>query len=171
MRATTLMRLLAAASCLVALASTPALAAEKLRIATTSRCPPFTFVGDAGEIVLLDVDTALALCGEFGAECEVVPEEPEPRNPYPRFHAVAMHPPIAPVQANPEQPPPKRQGTIGRERGRCSYLILVDIDPLSGWLDGLNERLPPAGNRSLRLSITHILGFIRALPQFVVLKV
>ena len=68
------------------------LAAEKLRIATTSCYPPFTFVDDAGEIVRLDVDTALALCAEFGAECEVVPEEPEPRNSYPRFHAVAMHP-------------------------------------------------------------------------------
>ena len=69
------MRLLATVFVLVFLAATPALAAEKLRIATTSGYPPFNYVDDAGEIAGFDVDIALALCAELGAECEFVREE------------------------------------------------------------------------------------------------
>ena len=69
------MRLLAAALVLGLLAVTPALASEKLRIATTGGYPPFTYVDDAGEITGFDVDIALALCAELGVECEVVLEE------------------------------------------------------------------------------------------------
>ena len=69
------MRLFAAAFALALLAATPGFAAEKLRIATTGGYPPFNYVDDAGEIAGFDVDIALALCAEFGAECEVVLEE------------------------------------------------------------------------------------------------
>ena len=69
------MRLLTTALALALLAATPALAAEKLRIATTSDYPPFNYVDDAGEIAGFDVDIALALCQEIGAECEIVLEE------------------------------------------------------------------------------------------------
>ena len=69
------MRSLAAALILALLAATPALAAEKLRVATTGGYPPFTYVDDSGEIAGFDVDIALALCAELGAECEVVLEE------------------------------------------------------------------------------------------------
>ena len=69
------MRLFAVALVLVRLAATPTLAAEKLRIATTGDYPPFTYVDDAGETAGFDVDIALALCTELGAECEIVLEE------------------------------------------------------------------------------------------------
>ena len=62
------MRTLAAALVLALLAATPALAAEKLRVATTGGYPPFTYTDDAGEIAGFDVDIALALCTELGAE-------------------------------------------------------------------------------------------------------
>ena len=79
------MRLLAAALVLALLAATPALAAEKLRIATAGGYPPFTYVDDAGEIAGFDVDVALALCTELGAECEIVLEEWE--RPIPELRA------------------------------------------------------------------------------------
>ena len=69
------MRPLAVALVLALLAATPAIAAEKLRIATTGGYPPFTYVDDADEIAGFDVDIALAICAELGAECEVVLEE------------------------------------------------------------------------------------------------
>ena len=69
------MRLLAAALVLALLAAMPARAAETLRIATTGGYPPFNYVDDAGKMAGFDVDIALALCAELGAECEVVREE------------------------------------------------------------------------------------------------
>ena len=69
------MKRLAAALVLALLAATPALAAEKLRIATIGGYPPFTYVDDAGEMAGFDVDIARALCAELGAECEIVLEE------------------------------------------------------------------------------------------------
>ncbi len=69
------MRTLAAALVLMVLAAMPALAAEKLRIATTGDYPPFSYIDAAGEIVGFDVDIALALCVELGAECEIVLED------------------------------------------------------------------------------------------------
>ena len=69
------MRLLTTALVLALLAATPALAAERLRIATTGDYPPFNHVDDAGEIAGFDVDIARALCAELGAECEIVLEE------------------------------------------------------------------------------------------------
>ena len=69
------MRLLAAASALVLLAAMPALAAEKLRIATTGDYPPFTYIDHDGAITGFDIDIALALCTELGAKCEIVLEE------------------------------------------------------------------------------------------------
>ena len=69
------MKSLVTAFVLALLAATPALAAEKLRIATTSDYPPFSYVDDAGDIAGFDVDIALALCAELGAECEVVVED------------------------------------------------------------------------------------------------
>ena len=69
------MRLLTTALVLALLAATPALAPEKLRIATTGDYPPFNHVDDASEIAGFDVDMARALCAELGAECEIVLEE------------------------------------------------------------------------------------------------
>ena len=69
------MRTLLAALALSLIAATPALAAEKLRIATTGGYPPFSFANEAGEMTGFDVDIALALCAELGAECEIVVEE------------------------------------------------------------------------------------------------
>ena len=69
------MRQLAAALILALLAATPVLATEKLRIATTGGYPPFNYVDDSGEVAGFDVDIALALCAELGAECEIVMEE------------------------------------------------------------------------------------------------
>ena len=69
------MRLLATALALALLAATPSLAAEKLRIATTGGYPPFNYVDEAGEMTGFDVDIALTLCAELGAECEIVVEE------------------------------------------------------------------------------------------------
>ena len=70
-----MLRLFAAASVLALFTATQALAAEKLRIATTGNYPPFNHVDDAGEIAGFDVDIALALCAELGAECEIVLEK------------------------------------------------------------------------------------------------
>ena len=69
------MRLLAAALVLALFAATPARAAERLRIATTVGYPPFSYVDDAGKLAGFDVDIALALCAELGAECKMVREE------------------------------------------------------------------------------------------------
>lgn len=69
------MRLLVAALVLAVVAGTPALAAEKLRIATTGGYPPFSYVDDGGEVAGFDVDIARALCTELGAECEIVLED------------------------------------------------------------------------------------------------
>ncbi len=69
------MRAFMAALVLGFVAATPALAAEKLRIATTGGYPPFNFADEAGEMTGFDVDIALALCAELGAECEIVVEE------------------------------------------------------------------------------------------------
>lgn len=69
------MRMLAAALVLALLAATPARAAETLRIATTGGYPPFNYVDDAGKMAGFDVDIALALCAELGAECKIVREE------------------------------------------------------------------------------------------------
>ena len=69
------MRALLAALVLGVAAATPALAAEKLRIATSGDYPPFNYVDDAGEMAGFDVDIALALCAELGAECEILREE------------------------------------------------------------------------------------------------
>ena len=69
------MRTLLAALALSLVAATPALAAEKLSIATTGGYPPFNFANEAGEMTGFDVDIALALCTEIGAECEIVAEE------------------------------------------------------------------------------------------------
>ena len=69
------MRLLASVLVLALFAVPPAIAAEKLRIATTGGYPPFSYVDDAGNMAGFDVDIALALCAELGAECEVVREE------------------------------------------------------------------------------------------------
>ncbi len=86
------MRLLAAASVLALLAATPTGAAEKLRIATTGGYPPFNYVDDAGKMAGFDVDVALALCAELGAECKMVREEWEQLIPQLRagsFDAIA----------------------------------------------------------------------------------
>ncbi len=69
------MRQLAVALVLLLVAATPALAAEKLRIATAGDYPPFAYTDEAGELTGFDVDIALALCAELGAECEIVLEE------------------------------------------------------------------------------------------------
>ena len=69
------MRTCATALFLALFAACPALAAEKLRIATTGDYPPFSYVDDAGEIAGFDVDIALALCAELDAECDIVLEE------------------------------------------------------------------------------------------------
>ena len=69
------MRQLAAALILALLAATPALAAEKLRIATTGGYPPFNYADEAGGITGFDIDIARALCAELGAECDIVVEE------------------------------------------------------------------------------------------------
>ena len=69
------MRGLLAALLVGLVAATHAFAAEKLRIATTGGYPPFNFGDDAGEMRGFDVDIALALCAEIGAECEIVVEE------------------------------------------------------------------------------------------------
>ena len=68
------MKPFAAALVLLVLAAMPALAAEKLRIATTGDYPPFSYVDAAGEIAGFDVDIAQALCAELDAECEIVLE-------------------------------------------------------------------------------------------------
>ena len=70
-----MLKLLAAALVLTLFSATQALAAERLRIATTGDYPPFNHVDNAGEIAGFDVDIALALCAELGAECEIVLEE------------------------------------------------------------------------------------------------
>ena len=69
------MRALLAALVLGLIAATPALAAEKLRIATTGGYLPFNHVDEAGQFSGFDVDIARALCAELGAECEIVLEE------------------------------------------------------------------------------------------------
>ena len=69
------MRPFAAALVLALLATMPALAAGKLRIATTGDYPPFNYVDEASEIAGFDIDIALALCAELDAECDIVLEE------------------------------------------------------------------------------------------------
>ena len=86
------MRRLAAALVLALVAVTPALAAEKLRIATTGGYPPFNHVDDAGVVAGFDVDMARALCAELGAECEIVLEEWERLIPELRSGRRRLHP-------------------------------------------------------------------------------
>ena len=47
-------------------------AGDSARAPTTGGYPPFTYVDNAGEIAGFDIDIALALCAELGAECDVV---------------------------------------------------------------------------------------------------
>ncbi len=89
------MRALLAALVLGLVAATHALAAEKLRIATTGDYPPFNHVYAAGEIAGFDI--ALALCAQIGAECEIVLEKWERLIPELRtgsFDAIAASMPI-----------------------------------------------------------------------------
>lgn len=48
-------------------------AAEKARIPTTGDHPSFGRVDDSGAVRRLDVETALPLCAEISAECEIFP--------------------------------------------------------------------------------------------------
>lgn len=64
-----------AAIALLMLASGPALAQEKLKIATEGAYPPFNSISPDGKLVGFDVDIANALCAQMKASCEIVAQD------------------------------------------------------------------------------------------------
>ena len=68
-------KLLFAALGVVAFATTSALAADKITIATEGAYPPFNEKNAAGELIGFDVDIAKALCEKMEAECEIVAQD------------------------------------------------------------------------------------------------
>ena len=57
------------------LASSSALAAQKIRIATEGAYPPFNYIDPEGKLRGFDVDIAEALCQVIGAECELMVQD------------------------------------------------------------------------------------------------
>ncbi|WP_281646487.1 ABC transporter substrate-binding protein [Parendozoicomonas sp. Alg238-R29] len=57
------------------LASSMAMAGDKIRIATEGAWAPFNFVNEQGQLAGFDVDIANALCAKMKADCEVVAQD------------------------------------------------------------------------------------------------
>ena len=70
-----LMGLAVAAIAALGLISTPASAAEKIRIGTEGAYPPFNFVDANGDLQGFDVDIAKALCAQMAADCSYVKQD------------------------------------------------------------------------------------------------
>jgi len=60
---------------ILALSTSIASAAEKIRIATEGAYAPFNFVADDGSLQGFDVDIAKALCEKMKADCEIVKQD------------------------------------------------------------------------------------------------
>ncbi|CAM3771065.1 transporter substrate-binding domain-containing protein [Parendozoicomonas haliclonae] len=56
-------------------ASTFAMAADKIKIATEGAWAPFNFVNEQGQLAGFDVDIANALCAKMKVECEIVGQD------------------------------------------------------------------------------------------------
>lgn len=65
----------AALAAVTTVASTAALAADKIRIATEGAYAPFNMTNEQGELIGFDVEIAKALCAEMKAECEIVAQD------------------------------------------------------------------------------------------------
>ena len=70
-----IMGLALAAVAAFSLATSPASAADKIRIGTEGAYPPFNFVDNNGELQGFDIDVAKALCERMGAECTFVKQD------------------------------------------------------------------------------------------------
>ena len=57
------------------LASSIALAGDKIRIATEGAWAPFNFVSEDGKLAGFDVDIANALCAKMKADCEIIAQD------------------------------------------------------------------------------------------------
>ena len=60
---------------LMMLATSPVLAADKIRMATEGAYSPFNYVNAKGELEGFDVDIAKALCEEMKADCSLVAQD------------------------------------------------------------------------------------------------
>ncbi|MTI13094.1 ABC transporter substrate-binding protein [Sansalvadorimonas verongulae] len=65
----------AGALAVATLASTAAMAGDKIRIATEGAWAPFNYVNEKGQLAGFDVDIANALCAEMKADCTVVAQD------------------------------------------------------------------------------------------------
>ena len=65
----------AGALAVTTLASTAAMAGDKIRIATEGAWAPFNYVDEKGNLAGFDVDIANALCAEMKADCTVVAQD------------------------------------------------------------------------------------------------
>lgn len=70
-----IMGLALAAVAAFGLATSPASAADKIRIGTEGAYPPFNFVDSNGKLQGFDVDIAKALCERMSAECTFVKQD------------------------------------------------------------------------------------------------
>lgn len=65
----------AALAAVTTVASTAALAGDKIRIATEGAYAPFNLINEQGELAGFDVEIANALCAEMKADCEIVAQD------------------------------------------------------------------------------------------------
>ncbi len=68
-------KLITAAAIVASTITTPALAGDKIRIATEGAYAPFNMINAQGELTGFDVDIAKALCAEMKAECKIVAQD------------------------------------------------------------------------------------------------
>ena len=68
-------KLLTATALVVSTISAPAMAGDKIRIATEGAYAPFNMITAEGELAGFDVDIAKALCEQMKAECKIVAQD------------------------------------------------------------------------------------------------
>ncbi|WP_286238705.1 ABC transporter substrate-binding protein [Neptuniibacter halophilus] len=68
-------KLITAAALVAATITTPAIAGDKIRIATEGAYAPFNMINSEGELTGFDVDIAKALCAEMKADCSIVAQD------------------------------------------------------------------------------------------------
>ncbi|EAR60482.1 ABC transporter substrate-binding protein [Neptuniibacter caesariensis] len=68
-------KLMTAAALIAATLSAPAIAGDKIRIATEGAYAPFNMINADGELAGFDVDIAKALCEEMKADCKIVAQD------------------------------------------------------------------------------------------------
>ena len=70
-----MLRTLIAAAALLAVAGSPALAQNKMRVGVEGNYPPFSQITPDGKLTGFDIDIANAVCAEMKVECTLVQQE------------------------------------------------------------------------------------------------